>query len=83
MFPPRERRCAEVEALKGAQQVEAAALGFGFRMNDLRQLAGERYFPTNRPQVVFVPGVLIMMEKPEEEEGLKAGHVTKHKNLMT
>lgn len=41
VFPPCERPRAEAEALEGSQQVEAAVLGFGFRMNDPRQLVGE------------------------------------------
>lgn len=75
MIPPCERRCAEAEALKGAQQVEAVVLGFGFRMNHLRQLMGERHFPSNRPQVVCVPGVLNHGRNTEEKEveGLNTG----------
>lgn len=55
------RRCAEAEALEGAQQTEAAVLGFGFWMDDLGQLMWQRHSPTNRPQMVRVLGVL--MEK--------------------
>lgn len=58
VLPPCERRGAEAEALKGAQQVEAFVLGFAFRMNNLRQLAGERHFPSNWPQMVRVLRVL-------------------------
>lgn len=59
VFPPCEGRGTEAEALEGTQQVEAAVLGFGFGMNDLRQLAGNRHFASNRPQVVHVLGTLI------------------------
>lgn len=52
VFPPRDQRRVKTEALKGAQQVEAIVLAFGLRMNELRQLAGERHFPSGRPQVV-------------------------------
>ena len=41
MLLPCECRCAEAEALEGAQQVEAVVLAFGFGMNDLGQLVGE------------------------------------------
>lgn len=68
MFSPCERRCAEAEALEGTQQVEAVVLGFGFRMNDLRQLMGERHFPSNRPQVVHVLGTLIVKEKQQKKQ---------------
>lgn len=71
MFSPSERRCAEAEALEGPQQVEAVVLGFGFRMNDLRQLMGERHFPSNRPQVVHVLWTLIMKENQKKKQ-LKA-----------
>ncbi len=69
MLPPCECRGTEVEALEGAQQVEAAVLGFGFRMDDLRQLMGERHFPSNRPQVVCVLGTLVVQEKQKNKKG--------------
>lgn len=68
VFPPCEGRGTEAEALEGAQQVEAAVLGFGFRMNDLRQLAGERHFASNRPQVVRVLGTLISRRRSWKPE---------------
>ena len=61
VLPPCEPRCVEAEALKGAQQVEAVVLGFGFRMNDLGQPSGERHFPSHRPQVPHV--LRALMEK--------------------
>lgn len=69
--PPCERRSAEAEALKGAQQVEAVVLGFGFRMNDLGQLVGKWHFPANRPQVVCVFGALIRRIKNRRKRELK------------
>lgn len=57
-FPPCKNCRADAEALKGAQQTEAIVLGFGFRMNNLRQLVGERYVSASRPQVVCVLWVL-------------------------
>lgn len=68
---------AKAEAFKGAEQVEAVVLGFGFRMNDLRQLVGERHFTSNRPQLVCVLRVLNHDGKIEEEEGLRAEHLAK------
>lgn len=67
VFPPCECCCAEAEALKGAQQVEAVILGFGFRMNDLRQLAGERHFPSYSPQVACVLWALIIKKKKQKK----------------
>ena len=66
MPPLCERGRAEAEALEGAQQVEAVVLGSVFRMNDLRQLVGERHFPSNRPQTVCVLAALIMTKKQEK-----------------
>lgn len=68
MIPACEHRWAEAEALKGAQQVEAVVLGFSFRINHLRQLVGERHFPSNSPQVVCVLGVLNHDGNIEEKE---------------
>lgn len=62
------KRPADAESLKGAQQVEAVVLGFGFRMNHLRQLRGERHFAANRPQVVCVLGALNRVGKTEQEK---------------
>lgn len=55
-----ERRRADAEALEGAQQIEAGVLGFGVRMDDLGQLAGERQLPPNSPQTARILGVLIV-----------------------
>lgn len=67
MFFLCERHCAEAEALEGTQQVEAVVLGFGLGMNDLRQLTGERRFPSDRPQVVHVLGTLTMKPKQKKK----------------
>lgn len=68
VFPSRQHRRAKAEALKGAEQVEAVILGLGFRMNDLRQLVGERHFPSNRPQVVSIHGVLDYGERKKKRK---------------
>lgn len=68
VFPSRQHRWAKAEALKGAEQVEAVILGLGFRMNDLRQLVGERHFPSNRPQVVSIHGVLDYGERKKKRK---------------
>lgn len=67
MFLPCECRCAEAEALEGGQQVEAVVLAFGFRMNDLGQLVGERHLPSNGPQMVGVLGTLSVKEKQKKK----------------
>ena len=75
VFIPCERRCAEAEALEGAQQVEAVVLAFAFGMNDLGELVGERHLPSNGPQVVGVLGTLSMKGKQKKSrvKGLDTG----------
>lgn len=66
------RRRANAEALEGTQQIEARVLGIGFRMDDLRQLAGERRLPSDSPKAVLVLGVLIVKENISLSLGMKA-----------
>lgn len=66
------RRRANAEALEGTQQVEASVLGIGFRMDDLRQLAGERQLPPDSPKALGVLGVLIVKEKQQFKPGYES-----------